>query len=236
MNSTLFHIFGTPISILSVKILVWDLSFFFGGVQDYKAKDVDLSVYKGKVLLVVNVASKWFFPLFSLCLICSLFWVWTENCYRSKFLISGSFGIVCGVVTVGLPIRITPNWLSSTTNTRTEVDDSCQIHFSLDDFCEILFVYLLRRGFVMYPWWEIYGFFCFLEMLGNSCREFRSVFLLYRTPMMGFNFFLLLYVELINTCWELYHNIILCDRHDGFWLFSPSFMWNYEISRKKFML
>ncbi|RVX21009.1 putative glutathione peroxidase 5 [Vitis vinifera] len=33
-------------------------SFFFGGVQDYKAKDVDLSVYKGKVLLVVNVASK----------------------------------------------------------------------------------------------------------------------------------------------------------------------------------
>ncbi|XP_059593829.1 probable glutathione peroxidase 5 isoform X1 [Vitis vinifera] len=27
-------------------------------VKDYKAKDVDLSVYKGKVLLVVNVASK----------------------------------------------------------------------------------------------------------------------------------------------------------------------------------
>lgn len=31
------------------------------GVQDAKGKDVDLSIYKGKVLLVVNVASKWFF-------------------------------------------------------------------------------------------------------------------------------------------------------------------------------
>lgn len=28
--------------------------------QDSRGKDVDLSVYKGKVLLVVNVASKWF--------------------------------------------------------------------------------------------------------------------------------------------------------------------------------
>jgi glutathione peroxidase len=29
------------------------------GVQDASGKDVDLSVYKGKVLLIVNVASQW---------------------------------------------------------------------------------------------------------------------------------------------------------------------------------
>lgn len=29
-------------------------------VQDAKGSDVDLSVYKGKVLLIVNVASKWY--------------------------------------------------------------------------------------------------------------------------------------------------------------------------------
>lgn len=34
-------------------------------MQDGKGKDVDLSIYKGKVLLVVNVASKWFGPAFS---------------------------------------------------------------------------------------------------------------------------------------------------------------------------
>ena len=38
-----------------VLICVWD-------VQDYRGKDVDLNIYKGKILLVVNVASKWFFP------------------------------------------------------------------------------------------------------------------------------------------------------------------------------
>lgn len=32
----------------------------FGLEQDSKGKDVDLSIYKGKVLLIVNVASKWF--------------------------------------------------------------------------------------------------------------------------------------------------------------------------------
>ncbi|KAK6780490.1 hypothetical protein RDI58_022674 [Solanum bulbocastanum] len=32
-------------------------------VKDSKGKNVDLSIYKGKVLLVVNVASKWFFSL-----------------------------------------------------------------------------------------------------------------------------------------------------------------------------
>lgn len=31
-------------------------------VQDAKGNDVDLSVYKGKVLLIVNVASKWYLP------------------------------------------------------------------------------------------------------------------------------------------------------------------------------
>ncbi|KAJ0052662.1 hypothetical protein Pint_03372 [Pistacia integerrima] len=37
-------------------------------VKDSRGKDVDLSIYKGKVLLVVNVASKWysFSPLFFL--------------------------------------------------------------------------------------------------------------------------------------------------------------------------
>lgn len=31
-------------------------------LQNSKGQDVDLSIYKGKVLLIVNVASKWFFP------------------------------------------------------------------------------------------------------------------------------------------------------------------------------
>ena len=38
-------------------------SFDFGfdfEMQDSRGKDVDLSIYKGKVLLIVNVASKWF--------------------------------------------------------------------------------------------------------------------------------------------------------------------------------
>lgn len=34
-------------------------------VQDAKGNDVDLSVYKGKVLLIVNVASKWYLRMFS---------------------------------------------------------------------------------------------------------------------------------------------------------------------------
>jgi hypothetical protein len=29
-------------------------------LQDAKGNDVDLSTYKGKVLLIVNVASKWY--------------------------------------------------------------------------------------------------------------------------------------------------------------------------------
>ncbi|KAA8543211.1 hypothetical protein F0562_021294 [Nyssa sinensis] len=32
-------------------------------IWDSKGNDVDLSIYKGKVVLVVNVASKWFFPI-----------------------------------------------------------------------------------------------------------------------------------------------------------------------------
>ncbi|CAL5379800.1 unnamed protein product [Camellia sinensis] len=35
-------------------------------IKDSKGKEVDLSTYKGKVLLVVNVASKWFLPFSSL--------------------------------------------------------------------------------------------------------------------------------------------------------------------------
>lgn len=31
----------------------------FGMVKDAKGEDVDLSIYRGKVVLVVNVASKW---------------------------------------------------------------------------------------------------------------------------------------------------------------------------------
>ena len=34
---------------------------FTVSVQDSKGNDVDLSIYKGKVLLIVNVASKWYF-------------------------------------------------------------------------------------------------------------------------------------------------------------------------------
>jgi len=30
-------------------------------LQDAKGNDVDLSTYKGKVLLIVNVASKWYY-------------------------------------------------------------------------------------------------------------------------------------------------------------------------------
>lgn len=30
-------------------------------LQDVKGNDVDLSTYKGKVLLIVNVASKWYY-------------------------------------------------------------------------------------------------------------------------------------------------------------------------------
>lgn len=33
-------------------------------MQDAKGKDVDLSVYRGKVLLIVNVASEWYPHIF----------------------------------------------------------------------------------------------------------------------------------------------------------------------------
>jgi hypothetical protein len=48
-----------------------NLSFllFYGDIfQDARGNDVDLSIFKGKVLLVVNVASKWYqiyFPCYS---------------------------------------------------------------------------------------------------------------------------------------------------------------------------
>lgn len=35
-------------------------------MQDAKGNDVDLSIYKGKVLLIVNVASQWYYSLGSL--------------------------------------------------------------------------------------------------------------------------------------------------------------------------
>lgn len=38
---------------------------FFLFLQDARGKDVNLSTYKGKVIIVVNVASKWFNPTFS---------------------------------------------------------------------------------------------------------------------------------------------------------------------------
>lgn len=45
------------------------ICFFKGCVyflmQDAKGSDVDLSIYKSKVLLVVNVASKWYTCCFS---------------------------------------------------------------------------------------------------------------------------------------------------------------------------
>ena len=36
------------------------LFFFFFQLQDARGNDVDLSQYKGKVLLIVNVASQWY--------------------------------------------------------------------------------------------------------------------------------------------------------------------------------
>ena len=36
-----------------------DNKYFSYHLQDAKDDDVDLSIYKGKVLLIVNVASKW---------------------------------------------------------------------------------------------------------------------------------------------------------------------------------
>uniref|UniRef100_A0A453P843 Glutathione peroxidase n=1 Tax=Aegilops tauschii subsp. strangulata TaxID=200361 RepID=A0A453P843_AEGTS len=41
-------------------------------VKDASGKDVDLSTYKGKVLLIVNVASQWYELLLLLLHICSL--------------------------------------------------------------------------------------------------------------------------------------------------------------------
>lgn len=39
------------------KIIInFDVNYF----QDSRGQDVNLGIYKGKVLLVVNVASKWF--------------------------------------------------------------------------------------------------------------------------------------------------------------------------------
>uniref|UniRef100_A0A2P2K6Z2 Glutathione peroxidase n=1 Tax=Rhizophora mucronata TaxID=61149 RepID=A0A2P2K6Z2_RHIMU len=41
-------------------------------VKDSRGRDVDLGNYKGKVLLVVNVASKWSFPFHLLAFLFSL--------------------------------------------------------------------------------------------------------------------------------------------------------------------
>lgn len=60
------HLYGIPsllllLLLLSVKSEMENGVFWFWGVQDYRGNDVDLGLYKGKVLLVVNVASKWYF-------------------------------------------------------------------------------------------------------------------------------------------------------------------------------
>lgn len=39
----------------------FDFKFVEFEMQDSSGKDVDLSIYDGKVLLIVNVASKWLF-------------------------------------------------------------------------------------------------------------------------------------------------------------------------------
>lgn len=49
------------------------VSFLWAWDQDARGQDVDLSIYKGKVLLVVNVASKWFFSFPTL-----IFWVFSN--------------------------------------------------------------------------------------------------------------------------------------------------------------
>ncbi|KAG5041439.1 hypothetical protein GLYMA_05G207200v4 [Glycine max] len=44
-------------------------SVFDFTVKDAKGDDVDLATYKGKVLLIVNVASKWYAPLLYICIL-----------------------------------------------------------------------------------------------------------------------------------------------------------------------
>ena len=39
--------------------------FVFFCLEDAEGKSVNLSIYKGKVLLIVNVASKWYTPYLS---------------------------------------------------------------------------------------------------------------------------------------------------------------------------
>jgi len=41
------------------KVIVFEISNFTFNLQDARGNDVELSRYKGKVLLIVNVASQW---------------------------------------------------------------------------------------------------------------------------------------------------------------------------------
>lgn len=60
------HDFTVQVLLLLFRFIIqcFDLKFnpkdFICEAQDSMGKDVNLSIYKGKVLLIVNVASKWF--------------------------------------------------------------------------------------------------------------------------------------------------------------------------------
>jgi hypothetical protein len=58
--------------------------------QDIKGNDVDLSIYKGKVLLIVNVASQWYCaPFYSTVWWCKLFSLFSF----CSFFLSGFYGV-----------------------------------------------------------------------------------------------------------------------------------------------
>lgn len=60
--------------------------------QDIKGNDVDLSIYKGKVLLIVNVASQWYrAPFYSTVWWCQLFSLFSFCSFFSVWLLWGSF-------------------------------------------------------------------------------------------------------------------------------------------------
>lgn len=88
-------VFFFIVNFCSVMMVVVNNRNHLGFVQDSRGKDVDLSIYKGKVLLVVNVASKWlFFPSCSI-----LFFFRFGNISECLF----------GCATVALLIPITPS-------------------------------------------------------------------------------------------------------------------------------
>lgn len=140
-------------------------------VQDSRGKDVDLSIYKGKVLLVVNVASKWLFLLF---------FVFSFSKFRLNFINLTIFIFIFiyfffyADYTVASQIQIILSWLSSTTNTRTKVFllfpfsiTKFIVHFerkdpSIPDFAQFSFLSFI---FFIFSWFYLFGIFVFTCLL-----------------------------------------------------------------------